>query len=161
MGWRPCLLPQFVSSFRGKGARIMIGRGWALASALLLAASPLAAGGVSAQDAAAPPASDFVIKGIDSYWLQRAGTEGPYTPDRACRMGVHSAGVVMDCKAAPDGALSDCSIVDERPRDMGFSQSVYVMAQRHVLMATPAPAETGPRPVRLAIPISIPPGGCH
>jgi len=139
----------------------MTARVWMVAAALLLPGLSLAAGGVSAQDAAAPPASDFVIKGIDSYWTQRAGTEGPYTPDRACRTGVHSAGVVMDCKAAPDGALSDCSIVDERPRDMGFGQSAYVMAQRHVLMATPAPSETGPRLVRLTIPISIPPGGCH
>jgi hypothetical protein len=145
------------------GMGIMINRALALATAAVLVSAALVAGQVLAQGAAAPAPSDFVIKGIDRDWIRRAGTEGPYTPDRACRMGVRQAVVVMDCTARPDGALVGCLIVDETPRDMGFGASVMIMAGRHVLTATPLPADAaaaGPRRVRLTIPISIPPGGC-
>jgi hypothetical protein len=63
----------------------------------------------------------------------------------------------MDCTAAPDGALSACSLVDEQPRDMGFGAATTIMAQRKALTATPAPAGVaafGPRRVRLTIAIS-------
>ena len=104
--------------------------------------------------------SEFIIQGIDPVWIKRAGTEGPYTPERACRNGVLKALVVADCTAAPDGALSACRIVQEQPLDYGFGESVMIMAQRRVLVATPVPPETGPQRVRLTIPIALPPGGC-
>jgi len=134
----------------------------AILAAALLALASLAVGRVAwAQDpgaqASAPPASDFRIKGAGWHRADGSVGLGPYTPDRACRLGVARALVVMDCTAAPDGALSACGIVDERPRDMGFGVAATIMAQRKALTATPAPAASpapGPRRVRLTIPIS-------
>ena len=117
--------------------------------------------GAWAQDAAgqasARPASDFRIKGAGMHRADGSVGLGPYTPDRACRLGVTRALVVMDCTAAPDGALSECSIVSETPADMGFGMATYVLAQRKLLSATPSPAADpppGPRRVRLTIPVS-------
>jgi hypothetical protein len=130
-------------------------------SGALLASIALVAGHVLAQAPAGLLASGFIIQGIDPDWIKRSGTEGPYTPDRACRLGVTKALVVADCTAAPDGALSACRIVQEQPSDDGFGQSVLAMAARRVLVATPVPPETGPQRVRLTIPIALPPGGCR
>ncbi len=76
-------------------------------------------------------------------WSRNTGTAGPYTPDRACRMGVRHGVAVLSCQVEGKGKLSQCQPVTDSPRDYGFMQAAWVMAQRGELTAPTAPASNG------------------
>ncbi len=71
------------------------------------------------------------------------GTAGPYTPDRACRMGVRHGVAVLSCQVEAKGKLSRCQLVTDSPRDYGFVLAAGIMAQRGELTAPTAPPSNG------------------
>ena len=109
-----------------------------------------------------PPMGDIKIADFGD-WTRKAGTAGPYTPDRACRVGVRKALAVIDCKVGLDGTLSACSVVADDPPDYGFGEAAIKMAQRHVMTTSPVLVDGKPvadHVVRLSLPFNIPPGNC-
>jgi hypothetical protein len=113
-------------------------------------------------ETSSPPLGDIKIVDFGE-WTRKDGTAGPFTPDRACRMGVRKALAVIDCKVGLDGTLSACSVVDESPRDFGFGAAAIKMAQRHFMTSSPVLVDGRPvadHVVRLSLPFSMPPGGC-
>jgi TonB family protein len=64
------------------------------------------------------------------------GPVGPYFPDRAARNNVEGVAVIQ-CRAAADGALTQCVPISAAPAGWGFEDASRIMAQRHWITAAP------------------------
>jgi hypothetical protein len=111
---------------------------------------------------APPPSGDVKVANFGA-WTRAAGTAGPYTPERACRMGVPKGLAVIDCKVDLDGTLSACAVVADAPLDFGFGEAATKMAQRHVLTTSPVLVDGKPvadHIIRLSVHFTVTPEGC-
>lgn len=68
----------------------------------------------------------------------KLGPVGPYYPERAARLGVGGTALI-ECAITGAGALDDCRIVEETPRNIGFGDAALKMAQARWVVAAPKP----------------------
>lgn len=79
--------------------------------------------------ATAPQAGDARLPIVELDWIKRPTGEdfANHYPSKAASKGL-AARVVMSCSATAGGTLSNCTIVEEFPADIGFGEAVLKMA---------------------------------
>ena len=78
----------------------------------------------------APPSGLLAVAFANFHGFHsECGSAGPYTPEKACRMGVHGVAVI-DCRVDRDGTLGACSVVSETPTAFSFGVAALRMAER-------------------------------
>jgi TonB family protein len=68
------------------------------------------------------------------------GSAGPYYPERAQRMGIRGY-AVLGCHIADNLNLSDCTVLVEKPMNVGFGLAALMMARRSWMTAARPDAE--------------------
>jgi len=81
-----------------------------------------------------PPIAEPVYSKDNAY--RELGPPGPYTPERAARMGLGGLAVIQ-CALALSGRLNSCTLVAEGPLDMAYGAAALKMASAGYLRATP------------------------
>ena len=73
-------------------------------------------------------------------------------PAKAADAGLRTGRAVLDCLAGPDGAMTDCTVVDETPAGMDFGPAALrVAAAMSVALWTPDGRPTQDRRVKFAV----------
>ncbi|HTK34963.1 MAG TPA: TonB family protein [Caulobacteraceae bacterium] len=130
------------------------------------ASTPIAAG--PSQPPPPQPKLPIVIQSPNANpgWLIRPSYEQTafYYPERAQRLSV-AGNAVVQCKVAADGAVTDCSVVEENPVDFGFGAAAIKLltayaqfspkiAEGHIVagasIKVPIAFSTAPRPAPAA-----------
>lgn len=86
----------------------------------------------------------------------------PEYPERAMANGVHDGRVTLQCAIRPDGALLDCSVIEETPAGQGFAASALAAAARARLAPRSMDAAAGANvrfTIRYISPMEEPPVG--
>jgi len=83
---------------------------------------------------AAPPREVRFTKTLGGY--ESAGPAGPFYPERAFRRGQNGLALIQ-CNAAPDGALTACVMLADQPADQDFGNAALMMAKRGRILAAP------------------------
>lgn len=90
-----------------------------------------------------PPHRDVVFQPATGQYANLAPA-GPFWPDAALKAGA-AGDVTLQCFANPGAAkLTECEIVGENPKGLGFGQAALRMAQRGWMTAAPLGPD-GPR----------------
>lgn len=95
---------------------------------------------------AAPAAPIYMVEPIFNKQpkeYENLGPAGPYYPDRAYRAGTNGA-AILKCHLLATGALKNCEIVGEGPKDFGFGPAARIMTERGQITAAPRLVDGAP-----------------
>ena len=88
-----------------------------------------------------PPLREPIFGKCGSYC--NLGPAGPYTPERAARMGV-SGYAVIECRVVASGRLKGCGVIEVQPAGMAFEHGALQMAEKKYLKVAPRVVDGAP-----------------